>query len=95
MKIIRDGKEIELTPNELFQAYEEQEHAFDKGDVESELDCFDDDYLIENYGMTREQIDVFIDEMAYRMRRYMDKYDMSFEYARDEAIRDVAKEYKS
>ncbi len=90
MKIIRDGKEIELTPNELYQAYEEQEHILDMEEVRFTLDCYDDDYLAEEYGMTREQLDELVSEMAYRMRKYMDKYEMSMEYAKNDAINEIA-----
>lgn len=33
MKIIRDGKEIELTPVELEQAFREKEKEYHKGDI--------------------------------------------------------------
>lgn len=37
MKIIRDNKEIELTENELFNAYEEQQHLFDIQNIEDNM----------------------------------------------------------
>lgn len=93
VKIIRDGKEIELTSDELYQAYEEKQHLYDMMDIEFELDVYDDDELVEQYGMTREQLNKLVSEMAYRMRKYIDKYDMDFEDARVDAIKDIADEY--
>ena len=40
MKIIRDGKEIELTDDELFRAWQIKKHEFDREDV---------DYLLRIY----------------------------------------------
>lgn len=37
MKIIRDGKEVELTPEELRQAYDEQNKLFRKEDIKREF----------------------------------------------------------
>ena len=92
MFIIRDGKKIELTPQELREAYEEMELHYDMDDVRTELDAFDEDDLKEYYGGTYEQLEPLIEEMAVRMRRYINKYDMHWDYARSEAIRDVAQE---
>lgn len=64
--------EFELTDNELFNAFEEQEHKFDTENVKNRF------------------IDVISDELAgdlaYEVRRQMDKYDLSFDYAFGEAI---------
>ena len=41
MKIIRNGNEFELTKNELYQAYLEQEHKFDRDSCLYYIDeCF-------------------------------------------------------
>lgn len=97
MKIKRtvNGKEMifELTDNELFNAFEEQEHIWDVNAVEGYVSLFDNDDYIETWGITKEQYEELVDEMAYRMRRYVLKYEMSEEYAQDEAINDVIKEH--
>lgn len=91
-----DGKaiEIELTSRELYDAYVEQEHYFDKCDIEDMIVGWEDDDIVEVYGVTRDAFESLVEEMAYRKRRYMDKYDVSWDYARDEAIRDVIREEK-
>lgn len=92
MKIVRDGKEIELTPQELVDAYMEQQELFDIADVRTLLECFDDEELQISYGGTFAQLEPLIEEMATRMRRYIDKYDMNWDYAREEAVLDIAEE---
>ena len=64
--------EIELTEQELFKAYVEQEHIFDVARTK--------DYLSDEY--TDEQIDA----IAYEARRRTDKYDMEWGDAVDEAL---------
>ena len=83
-----DGKfmPIKLTPDELFRAYLEQEHIFDCEDVRDYFDAFDDDNLLEVYGMSRTKIEEFYDDIAVEMRRNINKYDMRMEDARAEAI---------
>lgn len=89
MTIIRDGKEITLTQDELCKAYFEQQFYFDQDDVRTLFDSFDDEDLMDNYGMTREQLESLTEDIAVEMRRNIDKYDMDWYYARDEAVRDV------
>lgn len=81
--------DIELTGDEMLIAYYEKEHDFDRMDIEDVFCGLDDDELIETYGANRAAIESLIDEMASAKRRNMDKYEMSWDYARDEAIRDV------
>lgn len=56
MKIIRDGKEIELTDNELFRAWQIKKHEFDREEV---------DYLLRIYlgseGVDSEEIEKTLD----------------------------------
>lgn len=96
MKIKRtvNGEEMvfELTDNELFNAFEEQEHIWDVNAIEGYVSLFIDEEYVDTWGITKAQYMELVDEMAYRMRRYILKYDMSEEYARDEAIADVIKE---
>lgn len=96
IKRVIDGNEYEfvLDPTELFNAYREQEHLYDVSDIESYFDCFDADDIVDFCGMNREEVEKLFDYMAYEMRRKMDKYNMSFEFARDEAIKDVIEERK-
>lgn len=89
-----DGKEMEfeLTAREMRDAFEEQEHIWDVNSVESYVCSFDDEYYIEIWGITKEQFAALIPDIAYRLRRYVNKYDLSEEYALDEALHDVIAE---
>lgn len=62
---------FELTEHELFSAYVEQEHEFDKDYVRG----------LVSESTTEEKID----EIACEMRRMMNKYDVNIDYAFDEA----------
>lgn len=97
MKIKRtvNGEEMvfELTDNELFNAFEEQEHIWDVNTVEGYVALFDNEDYIETWEITKSQFEELIDEIANRLRRYVLKYEVSEEYARDEAIDDVIQEH--
>lgn len=83
--------EIELTAEELRQAYYEQQAEFDALDMQYYLDEVKDD-LIEQR-MSKEKIKKLYsaaDELGAELRRNMDKYDMSWEYARPAALGSVA-----
>lgn len=76
--------EFELTEQERFDTYCEQEHIWDA------------DYVWSIYGEEIEQMcknadeqDSFIEDVAYEMRRQVDKYDVSEWYALDEAFKKV------
>lgn len=86
-----DGKLIvfELTNEELYNAFREQEFRFDRNDIEDYFYAFDEDELQEEYDMSRAEIEELFDDMAHEMRRNMDKYEMSWDYARDHAIADI------
>ena len=90
MKIMREinGKmvEIKLTGNELYAAYVEQERIYDEADVVAWFDSFDDDELEDMYGMTWDQIEEKVPDIASEMRRNIDKYDMKWQDARDAAV---------
>lgn len=90
MKITREfnGKkiEIELTAQELLNAYYEQQNNFDCQDVEDWFNEFSDDELKDMYGMTSEELSAVIPEIAEVMRRKIEKYDMNWYDARDAAI---------
>lgn len=80
---------FELTADELFRAFQEQEHSFDCDAVRDLVYCFEDADLIESFGADSAEILGLTDDIAYEMRRQMDKYGIDMDYAREEAIRDV------
>lgn len=78
--------EIELTKDELFNAYSEQEHEWDMQSCKDYLNSgiYDGE---EWYEELSEEIEKkIIAETAYELRRNMDKYNMDHEYAIDEAF---------
>ena len=100
MKIVRDGIWHTLTPQELYDAYEEQEHIYDCEDIRFQLDEMIGDI---ECGETEEDEETkviraiasseeMISDCAYRKRRMMDKYDVSWDYAVSEAIQEVVRE---
>lgn len=93
MKIKReiDGKEFEfeLTPQELYEAFAEQEFQFDLESVRCYFEDYSDDDLYEGYTMTREELEASFEDIAVQLRRNIDKYDMSYEYALPAAVSDV------
>lgn len=70
-----DGVEhsFELTNRELYDAFVEQEHRFDFSDAESILD-------------KREYTPEQFEAIVWETRRQMDKYNLSFNYALEEAV---------
>ena len=93
MKIKRniDGREIEieLTAHEMWDAYIEKQHQFDVEDIEDYFYGCEDDELIEKYLKTGEEIKQLYEAIANEMRRNIDKYDMDWQYAREEAIHQI------
>jgi hypothetical protein len=87
--------EFELTDRELFDAYEEQQHKFDIQDIDGFFCCYDNDECIREYGFSRAEIETMYEDMADRMRRYIDKYDCSWDYSRDTAIQEILNERKT
>lgn len=89
MTIYRSGIKIVLSPEELIDAYYEQQHKFDVMDVKEELSfCVDLNDGIESK-MCQQILedDGFVEEIANDMRRMMDEYDCELSYARSEAIK--------
>lgn len=86
-----DGKSyvFKLTERELYEAFSEQEHRFDCDDVRDMLYAFEDVDLVESYGADAEEILESLDDIAYEMRRQMNKYGVDMDFAREEAIRAV------
>lgn len=86
MEIYREGKKIILTEQELFLAYEEQEHIYDMENVRENMETY----------LTKEQYpklkgnQSFIEQAAFLLRTYLDENNMTYEYAIVEAIKDTA-----
>lgn len=84
--------DVKLSSQELYDAYCEQEHKFDKEDVVSELENLAQANDQDICGLPYDEItDEMIEAMADEKRRQMDKYGADWDYARDEAIGMVIK----
>lgn len=92
---IVDGKNVsfELSDSELYRAFLEQEFILDRLDCEDMIAGFSDEDSIGCYGVDAGTFKTLLDDMAVEKRRNMDKYDMSWDYARDEAIRTIIDGY--
>lgn len=102
MKITREinGQvvEIELTSEEVRSAYLEKEHEYDIWDVKSLLENYSPEEFYSEYGISLTWAynnATFIEDVADDMRKNIDKYNMYWDTARDEAIRDGAISHKS
>lgn len=95
MKIKRtiDGKEteFELTGEELYQAFVEQELQFDIANVRIFFEDYTDEAFQNEYGMSRQEVEGYFEDIACQLRRNINKYDMNFDYALSYAISDVLK----
>lgn len=80
---------IELLPEELIAAYIEQQKKFDIEDVINFGEAYSNEELMDSYGCTYQEIVNNKEIIAATMRKYIDKYDMEWSYAREEAVRDV------
>lgn len=89
MKIIREDKEIELTPEELFEAYQEQQRIYDTQNIENNMAEYLDSDIYEQLKNNA----VYIAETTDLFRSYLDESEMSYEFAVREAIRDTAKKF--
>lgn len=87
--------EFELTDCELFNAYMAQQHKFDLEDISNYFFGVEDADLLEDYGFIRAELETMYEDMANRMRRYIDKYDCSWDYSRDTAIQEILDERKT
>lgn len=87
MKIMRkiNGQlcEIELTKDEMFNAYENQQFLWDRDEAKNRLSQTDDDTFDD---LTDAQFECVINQVTYEMRRQMDKYGYGAEDALDQAI---------
>lgn len=89
MKIIREGKEIELTPEELYEAYKEQQEIYDTQNIENNMVEYLDSDIYEQLKNNA----AYIEEATDLFRSYLEESEMSYEFAVREAIRDTAKKY--
>lgn len=91
-----DGEEriFVLTSMELFNAYSEQEHIWDVDYVESQLEngLFEE---IEDICVDEADRAEIAEEIASEMRRQINKYDLSQEYAFTEAFHEIRNRRKS
>ena len=91
-RLIKESEvEIELTSDELFRAYSEQEHKFDIDDIFEELETGDED--TDNYNdIPIAWLKENVSEIAYLKRRNIDKYGLEWREAVRQAINDYARE---
>ena len=82
MKIERNGIEYELTTQELWKAFCEQQHLNDISDIDLNLDS----YLSEDDIEKVKDDDEFFDDAAYALRSNLDELDMGFDAAISKAI---------
>ena len=73
MKIVRNGNEFELTKDELYTTYLEQEHEFDRDTCL----CYIDEHFSDDEWYGEKSYDYIVqlaDKMAYKYRMYANKY---------------------
>ena len=96
MKITREVNgqtvEFELTHKEMIDTFLEQQEAFDAQDIEMLVESFSEEDFIEIYGLSRSVVLKNAEEIGSRMRKNIEKYDMDWESARDEAVSDWCSE---
>lgn len=83
--------EIELTAEELRQAYYEQQAEFDASDMRYYLEEIEDFLLDRRISKEKiKKLNSASDELGAELRRQIDKYDMSWVDARSVALSSVA-----
>jgi len=85
---------IELLPDELYEAFFEQREKFDIEDIINYGEEMTEKEMEEELGCTYSEFLSMKEEMAQEMRRNIDKYGMDFIYAREEAIETVIRRNK-
>ena len=97
MKIKRtvNGQELEfeLTAQERWEAYYEQEKLFDTEDCANVIYEMSDEECFDAYKITVEEFRKLLPYMGQEMRRRLDTYGREWTYARDGAIRAIIGEY--
>ena len=91
MKITREinGErvEIELAESEVLDAFYEMRDKFDGQDMEDYITESSDAECLDIYGVGQNTMLDNVEEIGRILRNYINNYDMSFEFARDEALR--------
>lgn len=99
MEIIRnlDEKEyvIQLTDDELIDAYFEQQSRFDEEDVLNILDGMESEDIEDIFKVSKETFIKLAPKIADEMRRSMDKYGVPWEEARADAVAKVIALYNN
>lgn len=72
---------IELLPEELYDAYREQQHKLDIESVINYGEMFDPEDMQEEFGCSYDEFLSIKEDIAEELRRNIDKYDVSFDYA--------------
>lgn len=97
MKIKRtvNGQELEfeLTTQERWEAYYEQEMIFDAGDCADVIYGMSDEECFDAYKITVEEFRKLLPYMGQEMQRLLDMCGIEWTYARDDAIREIIGEY--
>lgn len=102
MKIQREVNgqvlEFELTSEELLAAFEEQEHLYDIQDVKNKFEGeIDPNEFEDEHGFPMDLVmdnQDLLDEMAWESRHNQDKHGMEWQYARDDAIKDIIEKHR-
>ena len=82
---------FEITSQEMLDAYYEQEFKNDRYDMEEYIQQIEEDDFIETYGRSLADAEKELDDLAYLLRKNIDKYDMHWTDARDEALEEWSK----
>lgn len=82
MKIIRNGKEYELTSNELYEAYLEKEHEIYVEEIEFVLGAYMSKKAYEKFQDNKE----FIDQVANFTIAYVERKGWAFQDAVEMAV---------
>ena len=89
MKIFRDGKEYELTKEELFEAYLEQESIYDRTNI---VENMEEHLSPEQYARLNDNED-FIEEAISKLRKNQDHYEMDYDSALATAFQEASAEF--
>jgi glutamate/tyrosine decarboxylase-like PLP-dependent enzyme len=86
-KINGEMVEIELAESEVLDAFYEMQNKFDGQDMEDYITESSDAECLDIYGVDQNTMLDNVEEIGRILRNYINNYDMSFEFARDEALR--------
>lgn len=89
MKIVRDGKEYELTKDELYSAYLEQEAIYDQANIRNNMEG----YLSSDEFVRLKNNESFIECAADKLRENQDDYNMGYDDALASAFDEAVKEF--